>query len=88
MKKSWTKLYSILKHKNSKTSDANIETKFNRLFLSHHKNSCEIILNSKGEPLAAIYFTPTGSHQEEFKHLMKMVRDRTQYAHERDEDEL
>lgn len=65
-----------------------LEARFRDLFLRHHRNAHEIILNKQGEPLAAIYITPIGDHQESVKCIFKEVRDRMQYAYERDDDEL
>lgn len=53
---------------------------FKHMFLKHHRNAQEVIFNKNGQPLAAVYFTPVGIHQEEFKNLMREIQNRVQYA--------
>jgi hypothetical protein len=78
MKAAWTRLANIILKQDGHTKF--MEPRFDVMFLKHHKNASEIVVNKQGKPLAAIYFTPTGMHQTEFKSLIRNVRDSMQYA--------
>lgn len=76
MKQAWTRLANnILKQYKD-----HLDERLHAVFLRHHQNATEIVLNRAGEPLAAVYVSPVGSHQEMFKRVMREIRERMQYA--------
>lgn len=77
MKQNWTRLLRMIQ--SLEFNAGHLDGRFRTLFLRHHQNADEIVLNKAGEPLAAVYFHPMGRHQEEFKSLMRAVRDRVEY---------
>lgn len=80
MKQSWTRLLSLFKvHPKFK------EPVFNRVFMKHHKNACEIHLDKDGVPMCAVYFTPQATDKMSTKAIFAEIRKRTQYACEQDD---
>jgi hypothetical protein len=61
------------------------EQKIMAEFWEKHKDAREIVCTKDGKPMAAIYVTPWGDNQEQFKGLMKMVQDRMVYACDMDQ---
>jgi hypothetical protein len=61
------------------------ESKYIVEFLEKHKDAREILCTRDGMPMAAIYVTPWGDNQEQFKAIMANVRDRMVYACDMDE---
>lgn len=55
-----------------------MDSRFNHLFLKHHRHACEIIVDRNGSPMAAVYFTPAGKHPEYLRGLMAEIRRRTE----------
>lgn len=80
MKQSWVRLLQIIKR--TEIHPKFLESRFRYLFLKHHHNAHELVYNKAGEPLAAVYFTPTGMNQEEVKKLMRTIQERLQYSGE------
>jgi hypothetical protein len=76
-KVSWTRLNRMVK--NLGGDHKFMDARFRNLFLRHHQNACEIITNKAGEPLGALYYTPTGLHQKEVKDFFKRVAYEMQY---------
>lgn len=58
MKANWTRLSRMILNLGGNTRF--MESRFNRLFMRHHKNACEIVIDRAGIPMAAVYFTPAG----------------------------
>lgn len=54
-----------------------MEPRFENLFMRHHKNADELVLDKEGAPLAAVYFTPKGRHPGDLRSLMAAIRERT-----------
>lgn len=80
-KKSWTRLIDFCRF----GSESERAAKFNYIFLTHHKNSDEIVHSKHGEPLAAVYFTYDALHRIELKSFMRQIQERVLYAYEQDE---
>jgi hypothetical protein len=74
VKKSWTRLSSLVLKAGGHTRF--MEARFNNLFMRHHRNACEIILDRTGEVMAAVYFTPKGKHPDFLRGFMKALRER------------
>lgn len=74
MKQMWTRLASMVQKQGGNTKF--MEPRFEHLFMRHHKNADELVLDKEGNPLAAVYFTPKGRHPGDLRALMSAVRDR------------
>ncbi len=55
------------------------ESRYIAEFCEKHKDAEEWLFSKDKKPLCAIYITPWGRNQEEFKNLMKMVQGRMIY---------
>lgn len=75
MKANWTRLSRMILNLGGNTRF--MESRFNRLFMRHHKNACEIVIDRAGIPMAAVYFTPAGKHKGDLQRLKIALRDRT-----------
>jgi hypothetical protein len=78
MKSSWTRLIDKLKGRRPEDR----ESEFLVLFMNHHKQADEMIMDNQGTPMAAIYFTPQALDKMRTKSIFKDIRDRTSYAYE------
>jgi len=83
MKQSWTRLANIMKRGGHFRF---AQPRFLNLFMKHHRNACEIVIDEKGVPLAAVYFTPNGKSREELKKFMVLIRQRVLYSRELEEE--
>jgi hypothetical protein len=56
------------------TKAEELEKKYEyEFFAKHSPENCEIITTKEGKPLAAVYLTPLGHHQEFVKNVFKRV---------------
>lgn len=78
MKSAWTRLAKLILKQGGDTKF--MEPRFDNLFLRHHHNASELLTNKDGKPLAALYFTPTGMHQEEVKNILRLARERMHWS--------
>ena len=72
MKQNWTRLVSLFRIKNPQ--------QMNYIFQKHHQRADEIITDTYGNVMAAIYFTPTGKDKEQTKTIFKEIQKRTHFA--------
>jgi hypothetical protein len=76
MKAIWTRLSSMVLKQGGDTRF--MEPRFENLFMRHHKNADELVLDKDGNPLAAVYFTPRGWRPGDLRALMQAIRERTE----------
>lgn len=67
--------------------EAACKAELRRLFMKHHRDCSEMVLDKNGECMAAIYITPTGQHQKRIKEIFKHVQEQTVYACDMPEQE-
>lgn len=80
MKQPWTRL------KFTGKTEAEKSEQFNYSFLKHHQQASEIILDSSGTPMAAIYFTPQAINKQQTKAIFREIQRRTRFACEEDKE--
>jgi hypothetical protein len=73
MKENWNRLWSLIKP--GSYDERFKESVLNNIFLRHHKRADEIIYCKRTKkPMAAVYYTPLGSHGQEATKIMAMLR--------------
>jgi hypothetical protein len=75
MKAAWTRLANWVTRQGGDTRF--MDPRFDALFCRHHKHADELVFSLDDKrPMAAVYFTPAGRHPEDFRALMRAIRDR------------
>jgi len=72
VKQNWSRLVRLFRVKNA--------NQMNYIFQKHHRNADEIITDTYGNLMAAIYFTPTGKEKEQTKSIFREIQKRTHFA--------
>lgn len=72
MRKPWIRLVSLFRIRD--------EQQMNYIFQKHHQFADEMITDTYGNVMAAVYFTPTAKNKEHTKAIFKEIQKRTHFA--------